>query len=88
MKTINALRALGQIDAKSVRRDPLLRWMVVFPLLLALVMRWGIPALTLHLVEKFQFEKSVSNHRSKDYNRKIGKGESRRRFGFLTAMEK
>ncbi len=39
------LRALGPIDAANVRRDPLLRWMLVLPLALGLVFR-GLAALT------------------------------------------
>jgi len=38
-----ALRALGPIDLTSVRRDPLLRWMGLLPLLVALLVRWGVP---------------------------------------------
>lgn len=41
MTTLSVLRALGPIDAVNVRRDPLLRWMLVLPLLFALLFRWA-----------------------------------------------
>ncbi len=56
MRATNALKALGPIDAKSVRRDSLLRWMVIFPVLIALLMRWGTPALAAWLMEQYQFD--------------------------------
>ncbi|HEU5087546.1 MAG TPA: hypothetical protein VFT99_08880, partial [Roseiflexaceae bacterium] len=37
------LRALSAIDAESVVRDPMLRWLVVLPLGIALVVRVGLP---------------------------------------------
>ena len=37
MNTVGAIRALGAIDAKCVRRDPLLRWIAIGPVLLALL---------------------------------------------------
>ena len=37
------LRALSAIDAESVLHDPLLRWLVVLPLGIALVVRAGLP---------------------------------------------
>ncbi|MDX1578285.1 MAG: hypothetical protein R3266_07360 [Gemmatimonadota bacterium] len=40
MTALTALRALGPIDILSVRRDPLLRWMLVLPLLFGLLFRW------------------------------------------------
>lgn len=56
MKTVQVLRALGPIDAKSVSRDPLLRWMVFYPLLLSGLIRWGAPLLTVRLMAQFQFD--------------------------------
>jgi hypothetical protein len=35
MNAIRAIRALGPIDVKNVRRDALLRWMVFVPLVVA-----------------------------------------------------
>jgi fluoroquinolone transport system permease protein len=43
MRAADVLRALGPIDLASVRRDPLLRWMGVIPVALALGFRWGVP---------------------------------------------
>lgn len=43
MRALNVFKVLGPIDAKNVRRDSLLRWMVWFPLLIALLIRWGVP---------------------------------------------
>ncbi len=43
MNAVGVVRALGAIDAKSVRRDPLLRWLALGPVSLALLVRWGTP---------------------------------------------
>ena len=43
MRTTQVLRSLGPIDVANVRRDALLRWMLVMPLLIALLIRWGAP---------------------------------------------
>lgn len=51
-------KALGPIDAQSVRRDSLLRWMIVFPVLIALLLRWGVPLFAAALAEQFQFDLS------------------------------
>ncbi len=56
MKTAQALRALGPIDAKSVVRDPLLRWIAFYPLLPALMIRWGAPWLAVRLQEQYGFD--------------------------------
>jgi fluoroquinolone transport system permease protein len=58
MRAIRAVRALGPIDAKSVARDPLLRWLVVYPVLLALLLRWGVPALAGRLEARYDFDLS------------------------------
>ena len=58
MRTVRAVRALVPIDAKSVARDPLLRWLVVYPVLLALVLRWGVPALAGRLEARYDFDLS------------------------------
>ncbi len=49
MHTLRVLRALGPIDARSVQRDPLLRWTIVLPLALALAARWLFPVLVARL---------------------------------------
>jgi fluoroquinolone transport system permease protein len=43
MNAFKAVRALGPIDVQNIRRDSLLRWMVAFPLLMALMTRWLLP---------------------------------------------
>ena len=40
-----ALRALGPIDAHSIGRDAMLRWMLVIPFVMALAIRWVLPPL-------------------------------------------
>ena len=56
LKTVKALRALGPIDVKNVSRDPLLRWMIFFPLLIAALMRWGVPFISIRVMEDFGFD--------------------------------
>ncbi|HEX9653497.1 MAG TPA: hypothetical protein VGA99_07285 [bacterium] len=56
MNVMRALRALGPIDAKSVRRDSFLRWMLLYPIALALLIRWGLPVLTEFLRQRYDFE--------------------------------
>ena len=56
MRAIAAMRALGPVDLKSIGRDPMLRGMIVIPLVLALVLRYGIPVLTVRLQESFAFD--------------------------------
>ena len=50
------IRALGPIDAKSVLRDGMLRWLIVLPVGWALLARWGAPILTAWLFERFEFD--------------------------------
>jgi fluoroquinolone transport system permease protein len=45
MNALRLVKSLGPIDAMSVRRDPLLRWIVVLPLLIALVVRFFLPVI-------------------------------------------
>jgi fluoroquinolone transport system permease protein len=56
MTIVDVVKALGPIDAKSVRRDPLLRWLVFYPLLMAAILRWGVPLLRNHLMIRYQFD--------------------------------
>lgn len=56
VRAFRALGALGPIDAKSVRRDPLLRWLIFYPALIALVARWAVPVLTSRVAERFEFD--------------------------------
>lgn len=53
---IAVIRALGPIDVKSVARDSMLRWMIGMPIVLALVFRWGVPALDGWLGERYDFD--------------------------------
>lgn len=39
------LKGLGPMDAKSIGRDALLRWIILLPLFVALVARWFLPIL-------------------------------------------
>ena len=52
----DVIRALGPIDVKSVRRDPMLRWLVGMPIALALLARWGVPIITSWLAERYAFD--------------------------------
>ncbi len=53
MNALAVLRALGPIDAANVRRDPLLRWMLVLPLFFALLFRWVATLAAPWLAERF-----------------------------------
>ncbi len=50
---LRAVRALGPIDLKSVRRDSLMRWMLVMPLLVGALFRFGVPPLGAWLEIRF-----------------------------------
>ena len=56
MKGTAVFKALGPIDMRNVGRDEMLRWMVFLPLLLALLMRFGWPALVRQLQISYQFD--------------------------------
>ncbi len=45
MTFLSAIRALGPVDVKGIWRDPMLRWLALLPLALALVVRWFVPPL-------------------------------------------
>jgi fluoroquinolone transport system permease protein len=53
---LDVVKALGPIDVKGVRRDPLLRWLIFYPLLIAGFVRWGTPILSDYLARRFQFD--------------------------------
>ena len=53
MRALGVIRALGPIDLASVRRDSLLRWMFLMPVLLALALRFGVPPLGAWMAERF-----------------------------------
>lgn len=56
MRAVGVLRALGPIDVKSVRRDSLLRWMFLIPLLIGFLFRWGVPMVAAQLDTRFGFD--------------------------------
>ena len=56
MNAINVIKSLGPIDLRSVRRDSMLNWMVLIPLISAFVIRWGVPPLTTSLIEQNGFD--------------------------------
>ena len=57
MPTVAAVvRALGPIDARSVARDSMLRWLIAMPIAYALAFRWGVPALRAWLDEHYGFD--------------------------------
>ena len=58
MKATAVFKALGPIDLRNVRRDEMLRWMVLIPLLLALLVRFGWPFMVTQIQTRFQFDLS------------------------------
>lgn len=56
MNMLTVLRTLGPIDWRNVRRDSLLRWMMVMPVVIALLLRLLIPWLTEALLIQFAFD--------------------------------
>jgi fluoroquinolone transport system permease protein len=58
MKTTTIFRTLGPIDARNVWRDSNLKWMVFLPVLLALIIRWGLPPLAGWLDGEYGFDLS------------------------------
>jgi fluoroquinolone transport system permease protein len=53
MNMIRTFRTLGPLDAKNIRRDSMLVWMPLIPLIPALLVRWGVPRLTPWLMTEF-----------------------------------
>jgi fluoroquinolone transport system permease protein len=56
MRAAQVLRALGPIDALSVRRDSMLRWLAAFPLIFGLAIRFGLPPLGTWLDQRFEVQ--------------------------------
>ncbi len=56
MNALQAIRALGPIDIRSVWRDSLLRWMFAMALGLGFLLRWGIPPLSVKLANDYSFD--------------------------------
>lgn len=51
-----AFRALTAIDVRGASRDSLLRWMVIVPIVLALVVRCALPAISDQLATRLDFD--------------------------------
>jgi fluoroquinolone transport system permease protein len=51
MNVLRTIRSLGPIDAVNLLRDPLLRWIVALPILIALMARFILPVLIGRLEE-------------------------------------
>jgi fluoroquinolone transport system permease protein len=56
MKTLALLRALGPVDLKNLCRDSLLVWMLAIPLVMALALRLGSPAVAGLLWGRYGFD--------------------------------
>ena len=59
MNSVKHLKSFLQLDYYNVLRDPLLRWLVLFPVLIIVIIRWGIPELRDTLFEQSRFELEV-----------------------------
>ena len=56
MNVARVFRTLGSVDVRSIRRDAMLPWLIAYPLFIALLGRWGIPALASNLQAQYQFD--------------------------------
>lgn len=56
MNTVKIFRTLGPVDVKNIRRDALLMWMPVMPLMMVLLMRIAIPKATVFAQTQFDFD--------------------------------
>ena len=56
MNALSVIRALGPIDARSIRRDSYLGWVLFLPLGIAALVRWGVPWLTEWLAVAHDFD--------------------------------
>ena len=56
INALRAVRSLGPVDLKSIRRDTLLRWIGLFPVLIALILRLGVPVLSARLMALAGFD--------------------------------
>jgi fluoroquinolone transport system permease protein len=56
MNINTVLRSLGPIDVRNIRRDSMTSWMVFVPILMALMLRWGVPPLNTRLLEEYNFD--------------------------------
>ncbi len=56
MQLIRAFAALSLIDIKSIRRDPMLRWLMIYPIFFGMVLRWVVPLVTVWLSAHANFD--------------------------------
>ncbi len=56
MNPVAILKTLGPIDARTVRRDSFLRWVLLLPFVLGAILYWGLPALTQWLLRAHDFD--------------------------------
>jgi fluoroquinolone transport system permease protein len=56
LKAVRAIRALGPVDVMSIRRDPMLKYVLLFPIPMILVLRYGLPLLQVRLWQLFAFD--------------------------------
>ena len=56
MNINTVFRSLGPIDIRNVRRDSMTSWMIFIPIIMALILRWGVPPLNAHLIEQYNFD--------------------------------
>ena len=56
MNVARVFRTLGSVDVRSIRSDAMLPWLIAYPLFIALLGRWGIPALASNLQAQYQFD--------------------------------
>jgi fluoroquinolone transport system permease protein len=56
MNSLRTFKFLGPVDFKNLQRDPLLRWIVVLPLIIALALRFVAPPILVNLEEIINLE--------------------------------
>lgn len=56
MKMTMVLKALGPIDGRNIRRDSMLRWLLLGPLVIGLIFRYLLPWAADSLVRRFGFD--------------------------------
>lgn len=56
MNLNTVFRSLGPIDIRNIRRDSMTSWMVFLPIMMALILRWGVPPLNARLMEQYNFD--------------------------------
>ncbi len=56
MTVLSILKSLGPIDARNIRRDELLRWIIFAPVAMALLIRFLFPIVLVRVGEILQFD--------------------------------